>query len=251
MKILTSMNRRIYLDYGQDMLDRVLRFMPPKMETVVYWDGQDPPRTPGERLQFRHLERVDGFLDFRTFAEKYQFDKGIHNRQNAFLWNAQRFCCKGFAWGDYLPDEDVIWLDADVKVFDHVPGSFLQGLVRSKPYTYLGREKSYTETGFLAFNHRWPESYFLRRIILEMYRTHKVFSLAAWTDCHVFDHARSAVGGGENLSPAGKNFDHVFNGSILGRYMDHCKGPRKKKGFSPETWKSVEHRDHGVHAASG
>ena len=35
-----------------------------------------------------------------------------------------------------------------------------------------------------------------------------------------------------NLTPWGKNYDHVFINSILGEYMDHMKGDRKNIGKS-------------------
>lgn len=256
MKILTSMNREIYDAYGADSLERFIRFLPPnmgnheKVEIVVYWNGYNKPHL--QNVEFRSLENIKGFCEFRIYADAHQAKLQVHKRQNAFLWNARRFACKAFAWGDYLPDDDVIWLDADVKIFDHVPVGFLRSLITERAYTYLGRD-SYTETGFLAFNHRHPESYWLRREIIEQYRNREIFALEHWTDCHVFDEAKRCMGlsKGNNLSPDGKAFDHVFNDSILGRYMDHCKGPRKNLGYSPEYHKSVAERDHGVRAASG
>ena len=35
-----------------------------------------------------------------------------------------------------------------------------------------------------------------------------------------------------NLTPEGKNYDHVFINSPLGTVMDHLKGPRKETGKS-------------------
>ena len=38
-----------------------------------------------------------------------------------------------------------------------------------------------------------------------------------------------------NLTPWGKNYDHVFINSILGEYMDHMKGDRKNIGKSKKS----------------
>jgi hypothetical protein len=43
-----------------------------------------------------------------------------------------------------------------------------------------------------------------------------------------------------NLTPWGKDYDHVFINSVLGEYMDHMKGPRKDTGSSNKSDLFVE-----------
>ena len=37
------------------------------------------------------------------------------------------------------------------------------------------------------------------------------------------------------MTPSGKDYDHVFINSELGKYIDHMKGPRKNEGKSRST----------------
>ena len=54
-----------------------------------------------------------------------------------------------------------------------------------------------------------------------------------WTDCHTYDAAKTKFMDSYwyNLSPPIKN-NHPFINGTLGQFMDHMKGPRKKKGTS-------------------
>ena len=68
-----------------------------------------------------------------------------------------------------------------------------------------------------------------------MYNSDAIFKLKHWTDCHVFDHVKMlyekkglvAV----NITK-GFNRGHPFVNCVLGEYMDHMKGDRKRHGRS-------------------
>jgi hypothetical protein len=70
-----------------------------------------------------------------------------------------------------------------------------------------------------------------------LYTQDRVFSLAQWHDSYVFDCIRKHYEdvnhiANINLSPWGKDYDHVFINSVLGEYIDHMKGDRKDEGRS-------------------
>jgi len=70
-----------------------------------------------------------------------------------------------------------------------------------------------------------------------LYESDELFKLEQWHDSFVFDKIRKVYEKTNlieniNLSPWGKDYDHVFINSILGDYMDHLKGPRKNYGKS-------------------
>ena len=77
----------------------------------------------------------------------------------------------------------------------------------------------------------------------EMYTGGKIFNLDSWTDSHAFDAVRKNLENEKscsnvNISDCGikdvGNESHVFVASILGDFMDHKKGSRKQKKWSPE-----------------
>ena len=74
-----------------------------------------------------------------------------------------------------------------------------------------------------------------REIYRQMYDNDLLFQLPLWHDCLVFDAARVNTSPHLNLSPNGRGYGHVFINSILGKYMDHMKGPRKDRGRSEKS----------------
>ena len=127
----------------------------------------------------------------------------------------------------------LLWLDADVFTHTKLSNDFLETLVHEDKYvTYLGRENNYTETGFLIFNtsHEIHQSFMNNW--RNIYVTDKIFKFPQWHDGFIFDRLREYTETRHNvkninLSPWGKDFDHVFINSVLGDYMDHLKGDRK------------------------
>ena len=144
----------------------------------------------------------------------------------------------------------LIWLDADIKTAKPISHEFLNTLVDKEKYTsYLGRSHvkkenvRYTETGFIIFNTNHPMHPNFWEKIDQMYLGGDLFKLNSWTDSHVFDEVRTNLEKEENLLNVNiSNFgikdvgneSHVFVASILGDYMDHKKGVRKQKKWSPE-----------------
>jgi len=132
----------------------------------------------------------------------------------------------------------MIWLDADTFTHSPVSHEFLNTLVDAKKHlTYLGRSNTYSEAGFVVYNlkHEIQKPFF--ETWRNLYRTDELFNLPQWHDCLAMDRIRQAYENefnieNTNLTPWGKNYDHVFINSVLGEYMDHMKGGRKQVGKS-------------------
>ena len=144
----------------------------------------------------------------------------------------------------------LIWLDADIKTVKHISYEFLNSLVDKKKYmSYLGRSHvkkenvRYSENGFTIFNTRHPLHDLFWNKMDQMYNGGELFKLTEWHDSFVFDQVRIYLEKEKNclninISDFGikdvGNESHVFVASILGDYMDHKKGLRKQKKWSPE-----------------
>ena len=85
---------------------------------------------------------------------------------------------------------------------------------------------------------------------MNMYSGGKLFD-EEWHDSYIFDQVRKKIEKKYNvhnldITQLGlvdieiKNDEHVFVTSVLGEYMDHKKGNRKKVKWSPELIKRVK-----------
>ena len=144
----------------------------------------------------------------------------------------------------------LVWLDADIKTAKPISLTFLNKLIDKQKYmSYLGRSHvkkenvRYSETGFIIFNKNHPMHNIFWSKIDKMYDGGELFKLKDWTDSFMFDEVRMILEEEKgiqniNISDFGiknvGNESHVFIASILGDYMDHKKGDRKNKKWSPE-----------------
>jgi len=179
----------------------------------------------------------------KSFVERH---KDRPDQQNALELHkgAVRFAYKTFSIlhaavtssADYL-----IWIDADTFTHTKITHKFLSTLVEPDNYlTYLGRENNYSECGFVIYNLNHPANIPFMNVWRHLYEDDEVFDLEQWHDSFVFDQIRKTyekdgIIKNTNLSPWGKDYDHVFINSVLGNYMDHMKGPRKQLGKSKRT----------------
>jgi len=207
--------------YAEEMVTSFLKFWPIPLR--VYYES--PPPLSHDRLGVRPLDDIKERTEFLNFDGP----KPPEGYEDHYMFGAKKFCHKVFAQLDALKDNDrVIWLDADVVTHKTVPMKVVD-FISSAELTYLGREGSYTETGFVGFNNASGQiDDFIARY-WNLYRPsiQDVYGLHFWTDCHAFDYARN--GEGHNLTPEGRGVDSVFEVSPLGEYAKHHKGNRKFK----------------------
>jgi hypothetical protein len=77
-------------------------------------------------------------------------------------------------------------------------------------------------------------------IYLKFYSSGAFRYVGEWHDSYIFDVARTLSGVDSKDLAEGIRDNHPFVKSDLGKYMDHCKGNRKDKGFSPELFKEPQ-----------
>lgn len=206
------------------------------------------------RGECRSLWEIPGAHEFYERHRYNQEHKGLvptpnwrpKDRRNldnageaAWRWDAVRFfkqCIIPHATAQGLPDDHIlVWQDADAVTFAPVPELLFPGLLGRADLCYLGRNKG-AEIGSWAVRLNGKSRWFLRDFS-EFYLEDRVFGLQQTHSAFVFDHVRQLHQRSglsvKDLTPGGR--DHVFCTSPIGKYVDHLKGPRRKKlGYSPE-----------------
>ena len=234
---VTSMNRSYYDRVGYKMLSSWMDRWPKNIKLKVYHEDN---LTVGcsDNIELKNL--FDEEPECKAFVERHK-DRPDQQNELELYKGAVRFAYKTFSIlhaatsssADYL-----IWVDADTFTHTNVTHKFLSSLVEHDKYlTYLGRENNYSECGFVIYNLNHPANIPFMNVWRHLYEDNEVFKLEQWHDSFVFDQIRKTyekdgIIENINLSPWGKDYDHVFINSILGEYMDHMKGPRKNEGKS-------------------
>lgn len=223
-------------------------------QVVVHEFGQNAEDWPTD-LPNCHLvpiEDIDGLPEFLAAIQYFPLFCGMVNNQYTITYDAQ-MARKTFieAWACEKYGGKVFWIDADVITHEDVTTAWLDEVLPDDMLAcHLGREKMYTESGFIGYN----TNHELCTKFMENYRslftTGTFITLPAWHDCVAFDAAREAFEQylpgqfnnlGEGVDP-GKGL-HVFINSVLGAKMDHLKGNRKKLPRSPKADLTIERHE--------
>ena len=166
------------------------------------------------------LKDVSGWQSFQDDTE--------HLEPLSYLYNARKFSHKVYAQLDAFESDHryVVWLDADVLFTGEVTKDFLVGLLDGGFCAFLGRELTYTETGFLLFDTFHPEFPAFVTRYRDYYDKRYLFELTCWIDCMAFDAAREGLNA-TNLTPKAQGMIDVFSRSPLKDVLTHNKGNRK------------------------
>ncbi len=159
----------------------------------------------------------------------------------AWRWDVVRYAHKVFAAIDALLEYDGVgvWLDADCVTFKPIPPGLIEAQVQDAYVAHYGRTGHYTETGLWIMNCAHPEHAKFLTAWKNIYLSGKFRQLGEWHDCMTLDATlrRFKADGRittKNLSGAHHLQMHPQALTELGQYIDHCKGPRKSKGYSAE-----------------
>jgi hypothetical protein len=125
----------------------------------------------------------------------------------------------------------MIWMDADCKTLEPVTEEWLSELMGDSDIAYLPRPTKYLEGGFVMLRRNEKGAEFIQRLV-SLYATDELFTLAEWHDSWAMQEVlKSMQLNRKSLSGPG---GHPFVTGPLGTRMDHLKGNRKQKGYSPE-----------------
>ncbi len=246
--IVTSFSQKGYHLYGKKFIETFLEHTNDHKLTIFYENSTPSNRPDDDRLIYENLVSYDEFVEFcKTIQNSDPLFRGLVRNledKNAkdpiynFRFDAFRFFRKVFSikTADQMTDDPhLIWIDADVYFHSNLPDDFFETVLDGKYLAYLGRPGIFSECGFMAFNRSYEVHKQFMRLYWDAYSTGAFRMLGQWHDCYVFDFIRELLNVPSNNLAKGHSSDHPFVDSVLGKYMDHLKGPdRKEMGRSPE-----------------
>lgn len=127
------------------------------------------------------------------------------------------------------PTGRMVWLDGDCLLRKQLPDDFIDlALPDGYAYSYLGRGKKYSETGFLVFN--LPDALPILDEWAGYCTNDTFFREKEQHSAYLFDRAREKHPDikGYDLTPNGSG--HPIYDCFVGEYISHLKGDRKYSG---------------------
>lgn len=237
--IVSSFSPEGFEAYGRDFIETFISHWPDTIRLVIFHEWETMPYRLdvlyGSRVEWRSIHEVPHHDEWMRWIKGIPLMRGDMGGSYNIQFDT-RMVRKVFIQTHAVDvfGGKVFWLDADTFTHADVPYEFLDDVLPDdKLCCYLGREKVYTESGFLGFNREHPECVRFFHLYQQMVLLRFILTQPAWHDCIAFDMART--GGG--FDPAifvnlGEGVDpgpglQVFNNSILGNFADHRKGARK------------------------
>jgi len=238
-RVITSFNEEGYRSYGKAFVDTWREFWPASIGLTIFYEGDDKAFDMVHGISWRPIEEVEFLQDFMN-SLRFPILHGIV-ADSYDVWFDARHARKVFMEIHALRKYGgkVFWLDSDSITHSPVPESFLdECLPDEKLCCYLGRDGWwFTESGFLGFNAQHPLASALAKNYVHFFVTGAFLTNAfhgrlCWNDCGGLDALRHVVfKNSDDFVNLAKDLPqgtmHVFINSILGKYLDHKKGPRK------------------------
>lgn len=231
MRVVTTCHKEGFERYGHRVLDG-WKHWPRNAELYFYTEGYTIPETPG--VKAIDLNKVPSLAQFK---ERYA-DYVAPN----YLFDVVRFSHKVYAAADAFSDYKGlgVWMDADCVTYRDIPEGFIEGLLPKGAYIgHFRRAGLYTETGFWIVDCSHEQHEAFMQAWLGWYENHTFKALANWTDCETLDATirqfiKNKLIQAHSLSGEFEKDPHPMAKVELAQYIDHCKGPRKEAGASPE-----------------
>ena len=235
MRFVTTCHKEGFEYYGHRLLEG-WRYMPKDAELWWYTEGYDLP--PEDRVVQKDITQIADLMAFKERHKYYvppEFDVDV-----------VRFSHKVYAAVDALMDYEGIgvWIDADCVPYKSVTEEMVAKWLNNAYIACFQRAGFYTETGLWIVDGSQPVHKPFMTVWKRWYDQDKFPALPGWTDCHTLDAtihlSKSKV---ENLSGEFGSLSHPMAKTEIGRYIDHCKGDRKRGGISSENEFHKEYLD--------
>lgn len=260
--VVTTFHPKGLREYGQRFINTFSKHVDKRIKLIVYAEECLPTNPDPSRIEI--LNQCNVLSKLVAFKERWRNDPKANGTpppsikarrprdwHKAFKWDAVRFANKTYAVYDAVTRSKgwCVWIDADT-VF-HSPWSyeeFIGCLPNNKWITYVGRGRgaaTWPECGFYGLNLNHPVCHEFLKEFERMYEDadNGIFKLEEWHDSYVF---------GYILNNMKKDFPNVLDytenmtlrtaktgggghpliNTVLGKWIDHLKGDRKKYGKS-------------------
>jgi len=242
--VITSFTQDGYEKYGKEFLRTMEKHF---IKPVVYFEGDEFPEGNAHWKSIFEIGALNQWMkaisvfplmrgEFPNGEYNIQYDAGMVRKPYM-----QAHACLEYGG-------KVFWMDADAIVHSDVPEGFLDDCLPDDKFCcYLDRDRLYdkktglqlyTESGFLGFNtdHKLFKSFFLA--YMEVFESGIIFTQPRWHDCQGFDMVRrSNAKRKDQFVDLAADFEpnmHPYVNSVLGKYFDHRKGPRKDSRSTEE-----------------
>lgn len=255
--LITSLNIKLYEEYGQRMIEGFAR-LSRDVKLIVVFEGAIPAHVPRVSGPVSVVElKSEEFDRFRLFFGKLNEAHGLQLMERPqpngelllepvwdYRFNLFRFAFKIFSIDiarRMMPADEMFgWLDADVACLKSFSSEDLLPFFpdQTEVMSYLGRthfppENPYSECGFLGFNPANGQvTNFLNRM-KALYTTGEAFRFQEWHDSWLWDEVRKEFEAQgfrfKNISGAASHLEHPFINCGLGTFFDHLKGPERKQ----------------------
>lgn len=244
MRVVTTSTEKQLKEHGQRWLDSRKNW-PKGTEFYWYTEGYEVPYQPDELQMIEQFGAGDtnGFVERKDFESIRPFvewkAKLGHYISPGWQWNVVGFAHKVFAAADAFYDYDGVgvWLDSDCVTYKKIPKGLIEKQVKDSFIACYQRTGMYTETGLWIMDCSHPKKKDFFDYWRGLYYSGRFRELLQWHDCMTFDLTCRVFSDQikvHNLSGEFSKHMHPQAMSELGRFVDHCKGPRKKAGKSPE-----------------
>jgi len=257
MNFITSMNEKLYHQYGRNMISDFDNKSESDVTLFVIFEGPIPSIeltnerihiVPMESPEHRKFVHYFGHLhEARGLKIKFSDDKKNVNLEWNYRFDAIRFSFKIYSILQALSfmanEQPFAWIDADIRCLKNFNSHDLKSFLPSgsELMSYLGRDNHpYSECGFLGFNAQHPQCVQFLMRMKSIYTQGEIFSLTEWHDSWIWDHVRHEYESQgiafKNISGAARTLEHPFINCGLGQYFDHLKGAQRKvDGYSSES----------------
>lgn len=242
IKFITTLPGSEIPTMGEKLFRSWDEYSSPKMKMIVLLHKKDEiPKQEYKNLEFKHIEDEK----YYEFLEKYshipECRGRLPNNVYEYRFDAVRFCHKVYAINEglkYVTDKDelYIWWDSDAFFTSKITPQILK--TNLGPFnwlaSYLGRKDwDHSETGFIAFNLKNPETKSFIKDFVNIYNSGEIFKAEKGrTDSHIFDlimdfYSRYKGQIFKNLSKDISGND-VWSKTFLNNFSVHHKGFESK-----------------------
>lgn len=251
--VVTTFHQAGYTKYAQKLIKTFLQNWPKEVDLLVYPEDcavaesapnlyiRDLHANSPELVAFK--SRWGNDPKARGLVPTGPADKKGKQPGIGFRWDAIRFSHKIYAVCHAAKNTDadiLFWMDADMVCHTPITLDFIESQVPAGTgLAFLGREKKFTECGLYAINLRDPVTQQWLQEFQLAYDSGRLFEMAEWNDCWVFDETRKEV---QVTNPAWQQLNwsaglikgegHPLINTAWGAYLDHLKGNRKDYGKS-------------------
>lgn len=232
--VVTSFHEEGYERYGKACVESFIKHWPKNVRLTCFYEGDKFNFTEGVSWRpYEEIKPLQHYLDCLKFPMQHGLVNGSYNIQFDATQARKVFI---EAHAAQLYGGKVFWMDADTVTHSDVPEGFLDELLPDDKFNvFCGRETEkgrwmYSETGFIGYNTNHPISEKFFRNYVNLYLQGINFTFPGWHDCYGFDALRDMIGPEPFINLAKgqpQGTMHPLINTVLGKYIDHRKGPRK------------------------